>query len=130
MNPFHPTDTAGSGQRITDRTSKPGDLIDRRIECAQCGWLFNPDREAEGDTGGDGYTSGVQIQDVEHTFANTERSLPSQLRDVATFTEPSRTIKEPVVAGGFGCPFCGSPNPSARGRYPDIMSGGKDLSNL
>lgn len=129
MISLHPTETSGDGEKIRQRVSAPGDPPDNRIECAQCGFFFNPDRETEGDTGGDGYTSGVQIQDVEHTFSNTAASLPQQLRDVSTFLESSRTVKEPVVTAGMGCPLCGSPNPRAVGRYPDIFAGTIDRSN-
>lgn len=112
MKAVHPSETAEFGQAIYKSSyEKPGDPPDNRIACANCGWRFNPDTHAEGDTGGDGNTAGVRIDDTVHSFSNTEGSLPQHLRDVATFTASSRTVKDPVVDGNLGCPFCGSTNP-------------------
>lgn len=131
MIEFHPSPTAGSGREIfKSRHPNPNDPVDRRIECAQCGWRFNPDQQSQGDTGGDDSSGGVEVQDVSHSFSNTEAGLPIHLRGIATFTASSRTVKDPVVQEEFGCPFCGSTNPKAFKRYPDIMFARRDYSNL
>lgn len=120
----HPSPTASTGRSIKQSTSiKPGDPSERRIECAQCGWPVNLDQHAMGNTGGDGATGGVQFQDVSHSFTNTEAKLPIGLRGISTFTASSRTVTEPVVSSGTGCPFCGSTNSAGHLRGDDASWG-------
>ena len=130
MSDVHPTETAGLGIAIPKSTyRKPGDPKEKRIECGQCGFRFNPDNRAEGNTGGDGQTAGVQIKDTVHTFANTEANLPIGLRNISTFTAASRTVKDPAVLSGLGCSLCGSTNPRAIGRTPDVLAQNINLEN-
>lgn len=127
---LHPSPTSSDGREIHKSTyEKPGDPKEKRLECAQCGWRFNPDQRAEGNTGGDGYTAGTRIADTVHNFSNTEANLPYHLRGISTFTASSRTVKDPVDKGGLGCPFCGSTSPRATMRDDEATWGRIDLTN-
>jgi hypothetical protein len=122
----HPTATAGDGRRIRQGLQKPGDPDDNRLQCSQCGFFFNPDRDAEGDTGSDNESAGTITANTAITISNTAANLPVHLRDVATFLETSRTVKDPTH--GSGCPFCNSLNPRGQFRNDRSFDTGVDLS--
>ncbi len=127
MQDVHPTATSGDGKVIQQGTSKPGDPPDNRISCAQCGFLFNADRDTEGDSGGDGVSGGTTVVDTVVTISNTEAGLPVHLRGMATFSASSRTVDDPTH--GSGCPLCHTWSPRATMRNDRSFESGRDLSN-
>lgn len=124
MSDVHPTGTASTGREMYSRRGSPSDAPESRIECAQCGFYVDTNR----DTQGDGESNGVEIRDVEYAVANEQANLPIHLRDVDSFLVSSVTKKEPFVTSG--CPFCGSLNSRAVGRDRDPFLKSRDVSGL
>jgi hypothetical protein len=127
MKDVHPGPDAGDGKPIQRRTSKPGDPPEGRIECAQCGFFFDSNRDVQGDSGGDGVQAGTEIQSTTVAIAATQANLPHHLRDIATFQASSRDVADPVVTSG--CPLCGTLNPTGRYRNSDPFLNGVDHSD-
>lgn len=130
MGDVHPGPTAGDGRRVHTRTPVPGDRLDVRIRCAQCGFFFNPDRESQGDS--------LDVLEEKTTttvtIANTTANLPQPLKNLTghvetNFLATSKDVTESVKADGVGCPFCGSMNPTGKGRKNSPFDKFRDLSN-
>lgn len=116
MNDIHPTETAGDGRRIQERTPKPGDPEKHIIKCAQCGYSFVEDRDIEEDSEVDGN----EYVNTAVAISNVQSKLPKPLQGMATFSASSRTVTEPVVTSG--CPLCGTYNPRGNGDDKDFFS--------
>jgi len=131
MSDVHPSGTAGDGRRVHTKTPAAGDTkVDKRIRCAQCGFFVNPDRETQGDS----IDTLEAKTTVTVTVANTRASLPQPLKNLAghvstDFLATSRTVTESVKESGVGCPFCGSQNPTGKGRKNSPFDKFRDLSN-
>lgn len=124
MSDLHPSPSAGDGKPIYSRRGSHSDKPESRIECAQCGWNVDLDR----DTQGDGESNGIEIREVEYSVNNTQANLPIHLRDVSSFLVSSVTKKEPFITSG--CPFCGSFNSRGVGRDRDPFLKTLDVSGL
>lgn len=127
MEDIHPSQTAGTGRAIKKQNEAPGDRVDRRIECGQCGFRFDPDRDTEGDSGSDESVGGITPQTVTIAISNDQDNLPVHLRGMDTFSATSRDVIDPVVSSG--CPFCGTWNPRAQFRNDKAFYSGKDIRN-
>lgn len=130
MADVHPGPTAGDGRRVHTRTPVPGDKLDERIRCAQCGFFFNPNRESQGDS-----IDVLETKTTETvTISNSRDRLPQPLKNltghVATnFLATSKDVTGSVIQAGTGCPFCGSMNPTGKGRKNSPFDKFRDLSN-
>lgn len=110
----HPEANAGDGKVIEQSVSiKKTDPMDRRIQCAQCGFYVDLDTRATGDSLG---------------AITAPESLTTE-----TITPPgpgiamSDTFADPIDTNS-GCPFCNSMNP--QGKRRDALFGtGVNLEN-
>lgn len=132
MRDRHPTSSASDGKSILKSTFiRPGDPVENYIECAQCGYVKNLDKQMEGPSTESDTSDGPGVVNVATsvTTNNTLVELPQPLKSlsanyIGTFskTEP----KNPE-----GCPFCGSLNSKAVGRDSDpFMTNTRDFRNL
>ncbi len=122
---IHPTETAGDGRLKPRRTTyAPGDTRQELLECAQCGFLFRPGKDIEGDS-----QESPGIEEVVTTVVvnNNVNKLPVHLKNVAAFLVSSVNVSEPIVSSG--CRFCGSLNPKAIGRNKDFEYPWENLEN-
>src|ERR1700724_1675198 len=99
---LHPGETAGDGEVIEQSYYlhlSSGDKVDRRVNCAQCGFPVNLDTRATGDNM---YNLDASITTTTQTFTPPRGKLQSD-----TFGNPQDDI-------GSGCPLCRSMNPEGR----------------
>jgi hypothetical protein len=133
MNDQHPSPSASTGKGILKSVfQQPQDPIDRRIECAQCGYNKNLDQSTEGPSGETDSTqqeSGVSQQVVSVVGLYTKAaSLPQALQGVSANYVGTFQHIEPVV--NSGCPMCGSYNSRGVGRDSDpFMTNTRDYRN-
>lgn len=106
---IHPSETAGDGKIIEQsRYIKKTDKVDRRINCAQCGFPVDLETRA---TGADSY-------DLPEPVSSTETIDPP-----GPGISQSDTFAEPVDDRGAGCPLCRSMNPQGVNRAKPFGSG-------
>ena len=132
MKDVHPSPSASTGRGILKSVFQQSqDPVDRRIECAQCGFNLNLDAVAQGDAAETDSTtqeSGVSQKSVQVTGLYTSAgSLPLPLQGVSANYVGTFTHTEPVVTAG--CPMCGSYNGRGIGRDKDPFFQSRDFRN-
>lgn len=128
----HPTSTASTGKSILKSTFiQPGDPIENFIECAQCGYNKNLDKQVEGPSTESDTSDGPGVVNVGISFTtkNTLAQLPQPLKSLSQDYIGTFSVVEP--RNPAGCPFCGSLNSKAVGRDSDpFMTNTKDFRNM
>ena len=100
MISVHPTETSGSGSiQSQSRYIKKSDSLDRMIECAQCGFIYDLKIHATGDSYGAVGAPTITTETVTPPFNGVAYD---------------NTYGDPGPSGG--CPLCGTLNPQAKGR--------------
>lgn len=123
MQNVHPTETGGDGKPLRKfATPKPGDILDDRIRCAECGFAFRMTRDTHGDSKD---SPGILIAPLTVAINNTQSKLPIHLQGIAAFKATSRVIQEPTV--NSGCRLCGTYNPTGK-QSREFDTFNKDMS--
>lgn len=123
---IHPGPTAGDGHYVPRRTTyKPGDRRIELIRCAQCGFFFRDEIDAEGDS----QDSPMITQALQSLTVTNQNAPPQPLKSMSAFVYGATIddIYDQTIGGG--CRFCGSLNPRGIGRNERDWSGRASMEN-